>query len=109
MSDGAPRMTIPTQLVLRALLEDPARELYGIEIGAAAGLPSGTVHPILARLEGLRWVESRWEDIDTRAEGRPARRYYRLTATGVESARMALARAYRPSRAASAAAAIEPT
>jgi DNA-binding PadR family transcriptional regulator len=91
-------MTIPTQLVLRALLEDPAREMYGVEIGAAAGLPSGTVHPILARLEGLRWLESRWEDIDSRAVGRPARRYYRLTAAGVESARAALARAYRPSR-----------
>jgi DNA-binding PadR family transcriptional regulator len=92
-------MTLPTQLVLRALLEDPTQELYGVEIGAVAGLPSGTVHPILARLEGLRWVESRWEEIDTRAAGRPARRYYRLTAAGVESARAALARAYRPSRA----------
>jgi hypothetical protein len=29
-------MTIPTQLVLHALLTDPARELYGVEIGAAA-------------------------------------------------------------------------
>jgi PadR family transcriptional regulator, regulatory protein PadR len=28
-----PRMTIPTQLVLRALLADPAQELYGVEIG----------------------------------------------------------------------------
>jgi len=92
-------MTIPTQLVLRALLEDPQRELYGVEVGAAAGLPSGTVHPILARLEGLRWLESRWEEIDTRAAARPARRYYRLTADGVQSARAALARAYRPSRA----------
>jgi PadR family transcriptional regulator PadR len=109
MADGGPRMTIPTQFVLRALLEDPGRELYGVEVGAAAGLPSGTVHPILARLEGLRWVESRWEDIDTRAAGRPARRYYRLTATGVESARLALARAYRPSRATSLRPATEPT
>jgi DNA-binding PadR family transcriptional regulator len=92
-------MTIPTQLVLRALLEDPTRELYGVEVGAAAGLPSGTVHPILARLEGLGWLESRWEEIDTRTAGRPARRYYRLTADGVHSARAALARAYRPSRA----------
>jgi PadR family transcriptional regulator, regulatory protein PadR len=99
MADGGPRMTIPTQLVLRALLEDPTRELYGVEIGTAAGLPSGTVHPILARLEGLRWLESRWEDIDPRAEGRPARRYYRLTADGVQWAQAALARAYRPSRA----------
>lgn len=39
----------------------------------------------------------------------PARRYYRLTATGVESARLALARAYRPSRAASLRPATEPT
>src|SRR3954470_8261046 len=99
MADGGPRMTIPTQLVLRALLEDPTRELYGIEIGAAAGLPSGTIHPILARLEGLRWVESRWEDIDARVEGRPARRYYRLTTDGAEQARLALAGAYRSPRA----------
>jgi len=42
---------------------------------------------------------SRWEEIDPRAEGRPARRYYRLTADGVESARTALALAYRPARA----------
>jgi DNA-binding PadR family transcriptional regulator len=91
-----PRMTIPTQRVLEALLEDPQRELYGLEIGEAAGLRSGTVHPILARLEGYGWLASRWEDIDTGAEGRPARRYYALTADGVQAARAALARAYRP-------------
>jgi PadR family transcriptional regulator, regulatory protein PadR len=93
-------MTIPTQLVLRSLLADPTRELYGVEIGDQAGLPSGTVHPILARLEGVRWVESRWEDVDPRVQGRPARRYYRLTAAGAESARLALANAYRGRRAA---------
>ena len=63
-------MTIPTQLVLRALLADPARELYGVEVSTAAGLPSGTVHPILARLEGVGWLTSRWEEFDPRAEGR---------------------------------------
>ena len=61
-------MTIPTQLVLRALLADPSKELYGVEIGQTAGLPSGTVHPILARLETVGWLESRWEEIDPRAE-----------------------------------------
>jgi PadR family transcriptional regulator, regulatory protein PadR len=88
-------MTIPAQLVLRVLLEDPRREVYGRELGEAAGLPSGTIHPILARLEGIGWLESRWEDVDTRAVGRPARRYYRLTPDGVVRARDALARAYR--------------
>ena len=90
---GGPRMTIPTQLVLRALLADPGQELYGIEIGQAAGLRSGTVHPILARLEGVGWVESRWEDADPSDAGRPVRRYYRLTASGAERAQEAVARA----------------
>ena len=96
MSDRSPRMTLPTQLVLRALLEAPGSERYGLEIGDTAGLPGGTIHPILARLERLGWVESRWEDIDPSEAGRPARRYYRLTTDGVEQARNRLARAYRP-------------
>src|SRR6516165_6725507 len=89
------RMTLPTQFVLRALLADPQAELYGVEISDAAGLPSGTVHRILARLEELRWVQSRWEDIAPKVEGRAARRYFRLTATGAQAARTALAEAYR--------------
>jgi PadR family transcriptional regulator PadR len=90
-----PRMTMPTQLVLRALLVDPGEELYGLEIGEAAGLASGTVHPILARLEGLGWLTSSWEDIDPATVGRPARRYYRLTAHGAAEARTALAKVWR--------------
>jgi DNA-binding PadR family transcriptional regulator len=91
-------MTIPTQLVLRVLLADPAEERYGYEIGESAGLASGTVHPILARLEGAGWLESRWEDVDSRAAGRPARRYYRLTAHGAQAAQDALSRVHRTHR-----------
>src|SRR3954454_17387193 len=93
-----PRMTIPIQLVLQALLADPDRELYGVEMGELAGLASGTVHPILARLEGIGWLQSRWEDIDPTSAGRPARRYYRLTGAGADEARTALAKAWRAPR-----------
>jgi len=89
-----PRMTLPTQLVLRALLAEPATVRYGLELSQEAGLPSGTIHPILARLERLGWVESQWEDMDPRALGRPRRRYDRLTAGGAEQARVALAQAH---------------
>lgn len=85
------RLTLPTQLVLRAMLTDPTREMYGLEICDAAGLPSGTIHPILARLEDTGILESRWEDIDQHAEGRRRRRYYRLTTDGAVLARQALA------------------
>lgn len=87
-------MTLPTQLVLRVLLAEPAKEKYGLEVCSEAGLPSGTIHPILARLEGLGWLESRWEDdASAHREGRPRRRYYLLTTDGAERARNALAQA----------------
>ena len=91
---AGPRMTLPTQLVLRALLEYPTCERYGLELGQAAGLPSGTIHPILARLERMGWLESACEDVDPREQGRPRRRYYKLTPDGAERARDALARAH---------------
>jgi len=90
-------MTLPTQLVLRAMLAEPAQEMYGLQIGQAAELASGTIHPILARLEACGWLESRWEDIDPAKEGRPRRRYYRLSPDGAEHARTALARVHTPS------------
>lgn len=87
-------MTLPTQLVLRAMLMEPTAEMYGLQVCAEAGLPSGTIHPILARLEGFGWLESRWEDgTSAQQEGRPRRRYYRLTVDGAERARIALAQA----------------
>jgi PadR family transcriptional regulator PadR len=90
------RLTLPTQLVLRALLADPTREMYGLQICQEAGLPSGTIHPILARLEKADLVASRWEDdVDPHEAGRPRRRYYKITPDGAELARDALARATR--------------
>ncbi|GAA0485423.1 hypothetical protein Ade02nite_08920 [Paractinoplanes deccanensis] len=89
-------MTLQTQMVLRALLEDPTHERYGLELSTASGLPSGTIHPILARLEKLGWLESHWEDIDPAREGRPRRRYYRLSPDGAEHARTALDDARTP-------------
>jgi PadR family transcriptional regulator len=52
----------------------------------ATGLPSGTVYPSLGRLERDGYLRSSWED-ETAAhrEGRPARRYYRVTAAGVRA------------------------
>jgi PadR family transcriptional regulator PadR len=94
-----PRMTIPTLRVLAALLADPLAEHYGLELSRAAGLPSGTIYPILTRLQSAGWLTGVWEEIDEAAEGRRRRRYYRLTGTGREQARAAVTqhtRALRP-------------
>ena len=87
------RMTIPVRLVLNVFLHDPDAERYGLEIAESAGLASGTIHPILARLEGAGWLTSHWEDVDPHEMGRPARRYYRLTEAGLREARDRLAQA----------------
>jgi len=96
MNRCLPRMTLPAQLVLRALLERPAQEMYGLEISWATGLRSGTIHPILARWEHAGVLVSRWEQIQPNEEGRPRRRYYRIAPEAVELAQNALAQAYTP-------------
>lgn len=91
------RMTLQTQLVLRTLLDEPSKERYGLELCELVGLPSGTIYPILARLERVGWVDSAWEDPAAHeAAGRPRRRFYRLNPDGAEQARAALAGAHRP-------------
>jgi PadR family transcriptional regulator, regulatory protein PadR len=76
------RVTAAVSKVLAALLEDPEADRYGLELMRASGHPSGTLYPILLRLQNAGWVEARWEEIDPVAAGRPARRYYRLTPDG---------------------------
>src|SRR4051794_20177884 len=90
MATRGPRMTGPTRAVLDVFLGASDADHYGLAIGAATRLPSGTIHPILARLEGLGWLTSTWEEIDPADAGRPRRRLYRLTDTGLERARAAL-------------------
>ena len=56
---------------------------YGFDVMDATGLPSGTVYPLLRRLEHEGLVRADWEDAATaRAEQRPPRRYYEITADG---------------------------
>jgi DNA-binding PadR family transcriptional regulator len=74
------RLTYPTALVLQALLDG---HHHGFDIMAATGLPSGTVYPILRRLDADGSVRSRWEKEGVaRREQRPPRRYYELTGGG---------------------------
>lgn len=92
-----PKMTLQVKYVLRSMLSEPSREWYGLELCDLTELPAGTMYPILARLEGYGWLESRWENVaEQAAPGRPPRRYYRFSRDGAETARVALALSHRP-------------
>jgi len=71
------RMTYPTAMVLQALA---AGHRYGFDIATAAGLRPGAVYQILHRLEEAKLASGAWEDPKAaRTEGRPSRRYYKLS------------------------------
>jgi DNA-binding PadR family transcriptional regulator len=67
-----------TGAVLAELLSDPAVGRYGYELAKATGLASGTLYPILMRLEQRGLLDARWE-----FAGRRPRHIYRLTAEGL--------------------------
>ncbi|WP_433536527.1 PadR family transcriptional regulator [Micromonospora sp. CA-249363] len=90
-----PRMTLATQAVLRVFLEEASQRRYGLEVAREAGIATGSLYPILARLEQIGWLESAWEDYEAVEPGRPRRRYYQLSADGAASARAALDRSLR--------------
>lgn len=77
------RLSITAVSVLQAIANGFE---YGFDVIDQTSLPSGTVYPALSRLERDGYVRSAWEDAAAaHAEGRPARRYYRLTAPGVRA------------------------
>jgi DNA-binding PadR family transcriptional regulator len=76
------RSSPQTRRLLEALLVDPARWRHGYDLSQETGLASGTLYPILARLEARGVVAARWEE---------RRHVYRLTGEGIRFARAELA------------------
>jgi PadR family transcriptional regulator PadR len=82
----AVRMSLQTLHVLEAFLDNPTDELSGADVQKGTRLASGTLYPILLRLESAGWFVSRWEAVDPSSAGRPRRRLYRLTPSGLSRA-----------------------
>lgn len=85
-----PRITGNVVAVLAAMVEDPQQPWYGLELARDSNIGSGTIYAVLRRLERAGWVEAAWEDIDPVAEGRPARRLYRLASKHLPQAVLAV-------------------
>jgi DNA-binding PadR family transcriptional regulator len=79
-------MSLQTLRVLEAFLSGPSEELAGADVARRGHIASGTLYPILLRLESAGWLVSRWEKIDPSLEGRPRRRLYRMTPSGLRRA-----------------------
>jgi PadR family transcriptional regulator, regulatory protein PadR len=80
-------MSLQTLRVLEVFLADPGQQFSGADVQKCSGLATGTLYPTLVRLEFAGWFTSLWENVDPASVGRPRRRLYRLTPTGVAGAR----------------------
>lgn len=83
-----PRLSLQALRILNTLLGSAA-ELSGMDIRRETKIATGTLYPILMRLEEAGWLESRWEEVNPHEVGRPRRRLYRVTAVGARKARAA--------------------
>jgi PadR family transcriptional regulator, regulatory protein PadR len=89
-------LSVPAAVVLQWFLNAPEDELHGFRIIKDAGIPPSTLYPVLRVLaEERKLLTWRWEEIDPRAEKRPARRLYRLNGNAAEAAHAAVAEAER--------------
>ncbi len=70
--------------VLAVLLRARDRWSHGYELARLADVKSGTLYPLLIRLESQGHLEAEWQH--SAEGGRPPRHAYRLTASGVELA-----------------------
>lgn len=82
-----PNTSSQTRGLLRALSVRPHTWRYGYALSKLTGLKSGTLYPLLIRLEAQGLLASRWEAVQK--EGRPPRHTYRLTSAGLAFAREA--------------------
>ena len=89
MTSNEPRLTSQTLKVLGVLMSPTKDGVSGAQIGRETELASGTLYPILLRLEQAGWLKSQWEDGDPSELGRPRRRLYRITGVGFRKAKAA--------------------
>ncbi len=85
------KLTAPLERVLKVFLAELSARHYGYDLMKAARLPSGTLYPMLARLQDEGLLTSEWERPAGDGSGRPPRKYYQLTGEGARVARLELA------------------
>lgn len=74
-----------SKIVLAEMLRGGAEWFYGYDLIQQTGVRSGTLYPMLIRLERRGYLEAIW--LDPAEPGRPPRHAYRLTQAGRELAK----------------------
>ncbi|MEM9149370.1 MAG: helix-turn-helix transcriptional regulator [Cyanobacteria bacterium P01_F01_bin.3] len=85
------KLSLQALRILHYLFQNPTKEVCGADMIKELDIASGSLYPILLRLEKNEFVESEWETKDPSTLGRPRRRLYTITGTGLKAAQKAVA------------------
>ncbi len=77
-------LSTQARLILAALYDARETWSHGYELARLANVKSGTLYPLLIRLEEQGYLIAEWQQ--PQASGRPPRHAYRLTPSGVKLA-----------------------
>lgn len=91
------KLSLQALRVLNLLTQNPGATLCGANLIKELKISSGSIYPILLRLEKNGLVRSSWETESASSLGRPRRRLYEVTGKGVKAAEKALAEFEKPS------------
>lgn len=86
------QMSLKALQVLDLCLSMNGRALSGTKISNELKIGSGTIYPLLARLEKYGLLTSEWEDVNPAEVGRPRKRLYSISKLGSERAMDELAK-----------------
>jgi len=80
-----PNVSRQTRALLGVFFAEPLAWRHGYELSKLTGLKSGTLYPLLIRLDDQGLLTSKWAPAEQ--PGRPPRRLYQLTPSGLALAR----------------------
>jgi PadR family transcriptional regulator PadR len=79
------KLSPQSRTILAAMLDRRSEWSHGYDLSQETGVSSGTIYPLLMRLEEGGFLETQW--LEPSESGRPPRHAYRLTEAGAELAR----------------------
>jgi hypothetical protein len=78
------RITVAFLRILAFFITHEKNFYCGSDVMKQLNLPSGTIYPLLIRMTRAGWLNRELEDVNPKEVGRPAKRFYRISSTGLK-------------------------
>jgi len=79
------QVTLVFLKVLSVFLEYPNQKFCGMDIMKKLKLRSGTVYPLLVKMETAGWLKREFEEVDPKVVKRPAKILYQISPSGIRA------------------------